>query len=449
MTVLLTRRRLLARGSLYIPLLGPALGLVLGLLWLIPTHAYGRDDDAAVKAIINHPNVAQARANICRARSNYDLAVSGERPKIDFSLQGGSSLKSHFEQDDTRRRRYEDEDVDAVVSLNQLLYDWGGVEASKQSALTEQAGNRIALNLEIDRVAADILDLGIKLSEQQERIALYKIYRRSLTPQIERIEAGVEAGVLRISDLRSIKLSELDAEIATSLAERQIELLQSELNQRFGLAPEALSAFLARFRASMPSNPPVIDSTRSREVQRIDLQITATGYEIQRLAAERRPRLSTTINSTFFDVDGYSQEYEITGQLRLSMPLYDGGSNKARQDEESWRRRGLTNERDNTIRQHRNATETTQRSIDRSRDSILRNEEKITALKDRLEEATARLGQTTSDSLTIVSINEQLVGIRSEQIALNHQVELGILQGLFFADTLADLLDLPYGGPQC
>ncbi|MGC6484676.1 MAG: TolC family protein [Candidatus Puniceispirillales bacterium] len=441
MIVFRTRRWLLTCGSLYI--------LFLGLLGMGSAAASGRDDGPAVQAIINHPNVALARANVCRARSSYDLALAGERPQVDFSLRGGTSLKSRFEQDTTRSRRFDDEDVDAVISLNQLLYDWGGIEASKKSALSEQAGNRLALLLEIDRVAADILDLGIKISEQQERMALYQGHLRTIAPQIERIEAGVEAGVLRVGDLRSIKLTELDAEIAITLSERQLDLLEGELDQRFGLNAADLAVFLARFRQHRPHNPPVIESRYSREIQRIDLQIEAAGYEIDRLEADRRPRLSSTFNSTFFDVDSFSQEYEITGELQLSLPLYDGGSNQARQDEETWRRRGLTNQRENTIRQHRNATESTQRNIDRARESLSRNVEKLSALDDRLDEARARLGQTTGDSLTIVNINEQIVGIRSEQIALSHQIELGILQGVFFADALSDLLDLPHGGPQC
>ena len=107
-------------------------------------------------------------ARVCQSASQYDLAVARERPQVDFSLRGGTSLKSRFERRDTNSphsRRFDDEDVDAVIGINQLLFDRGGVDASKRVALSEQAGNRISLSLEIDRVAAaDIIDLGIKLS---------------------------------------------------------------------------------------------------------------------------------------------------------------------------------------------------------------------------------------------------------------------------------------------
>lgn len=51
-----TRRWLLTCGFLYI--------LFLGLLGMGLAAALGRDDGPAVQAIINHPNVALARANV-------------------------------------------------------------------------------------------------------------------------------------------------------------------------------------------------------------------------------------------------------------------------------------------------------------------------------------------------------------------------------------------------
>ena len=158
MTGLLKCRRYPTRGSLYFLL------FILASTAATTMPVTARANDAAIDAIINHPAVAAARA----------------RPQVDFSLRGGTSLKSRFERRDSNSphsRRFDDEDVDAVIGINQLLYDCGGVDASKRVALSEQAGNRISLSLEIDRVAADIIDLGIKLSEQQQRFDIFTQYK--------------------------------------------------------------------------------------------------------------------------------------------------------------------------------------------------------------------------------------------------------------------------------
>ena len=249
MTGLSKRRRVPTRGSLYF------LFFILAGTAATTLPVTAGENNVAIDAIINHPAVAVARARVCQSASQYDVAVARERPQVDFSLRGGTSLKSRFEQRDANSphsRRFDDEDIDAVIGINQLLFDWGGVDASKRVALSEQASNRIGLSLEIDRVAADIIDLGIKLSEQQQRFDLFTQYKKDLAPHIRRIEAGVAVGVLRLSDLRSIKVIELDADIAITLAERQIALLENELGQRFGLNPEDLAGLLATFRLRLP-----------------------------------------------------------------------------------------------------------------------------------------------------------------------------------------------------
>ena len=405
--------------------------------------------NAAVNVIMTHPNVARARAEVCQAASQYDFAAAAAYPQIDLSLRGGSSLASHIEDSATNERRFENREVDAVIGINQLIYDFGGVKASKLAALSDQSAGRIGLKLEIDRIAANILEIGLRLSEQHEQLAIYENHLKDLDQHIERIEAGVKAGVLRTGDLRSIKVIALDAEIAITASKRQIELLHSELFQRFGLEEKDVHQLMAHFRLQKPHLPPVIDSLTSREVRQIDQRIISAGHEITRLRSERLPRLTTSIDSTFFDIDSYSQEFEVVGQLQMTLPLYDGGSNKARRAEEDWRRRGLMNERESVIRNHRNATETTRQNIETARDSLARNEEKIAALKDQLAEAEARLGETSGDVLSIAGLKQRLAGILVEQVTLSHQVDFGLLQGVFFADELSDLLALPNGGPQC
>ncbi|NDA08011.1 MAG: hypothetical protein EBZ18_01195 [Alphaproteobacteria bacterium] len=44
--------------------------------------------ELAVTAVVSHPNVAAARANICSAASNFDLAESRQYPQISFDLHG-------------------------------------------------------------------------------------------------------------------------------------------------------------------------------------------------------------------------------------------------------------------------------------------------------------------------------------------------------------------------
>jgi len=405
--------------------------------------------DRAVAAVVSHPNVAAARANICSAASNFDLAESRQYPQVSVDLQGGSTLSSNIKRRETLSRRFDDDAIDAVVRVNQVLYDWGVIDADKQIALNDAAAQRLSMQIQIDRVAADIVDLAMRIAENHDLAVLYEGYAKDLAPIGAQVEAGVNAGVMRIGDLRAYKVIELDAQIQLTLANRQIDLNEAELSNRFALDADTAVALLGRFRLARPETPPSISSETIREIRRLDFEIQSNTTQIGKLEAEKKPQFTGQFNTTFFDIDGFSREYEMVGQVRFSMPLYDGGSNEARQAEATWQGRSLNNERDDLIRQHRNQVENVIETLRQSRERYAANSEKMTELEDRLEEAEARQGQTESDPLSVTRLMEQIAELEAEQISLSYQIEGALLRGVFFADRLGDVLNLPYGGPEC
>ena len=424
------------------------------------TLAPGIETNAAVvtQAVVSHPNVAAARARICGAASRFNQARGEELPQIDFSVRTTSSLSDNLGEElrdpAYRRSTKYDEDVnntgtDAVIGLDQTLFDWGLTDTRKQIAINDKAQNSIAMRVEIDRVAADIMDLALRVSEQRERLTLQSSYISELEPLVTKIEASVNAGALRLGDLRAIKIIELDAEVARTLSERQATLVESELLERFGLEYDQAAVLLGRFLANRPEQPPQIESASTREVRQLDIQLRTTSLEAQRLKAERYPQLLGNLDLTFFNADEFTSDYELTGGVSMAMPVFDGGSNRSRRVETEWRRRGLESERANLIRQHGNVMSSTLQNIDRAREQMDANAVKKVEVDFRLAEARAREGITVSDPLNIARTLEQSFTIQTEQTGLRHQIELGLLQGAFFADELGGILELPYGGPPC
>lgn len=215
----------------------------------------------AIEAVVSHPSVAAARARICSTASQYDQARSQELPQVDLGLGGSSSLSSHVETRETESRRLDDREVDAVIGIDQVIYDWGVIEADKNIALSTSAASRIDMILEIERVAANIVDLSLQIAEHRERQMLYANFMAELLPAITRLEESVAAGAQRIGDLRAIKLIELDADIAHSQAQRQAELAEAELSNRFGLSPAEGQLLLDQFLHHRPEVIPVIVDT--------------------------------------------------------------------------------------------------------------------------------------------------------------------------------------------
>ena len=437
---------------------GSVAGLLTALSLPLPSVALAQtaNEQAVVDAVIGHPNVAAVRARICGAASRYNRARSASLPQVDFSVRTTRSLTTNVDRGTTLHSRTQEFDdgrdasgTDAVVGLDQTLFDWGLNDTDKQIAINDKAASTIAMRVEIDRVAADILDLALRVSEQRQRLAIQGDYQNELAPLVERIEASVRAGVLRIGDLRAIKILELDAEIARSLSERQVTLIESELLQRFGLNYDQAAVLLDRFLENRPDLPPQIDSATAREIRQLDIQLRTTSLEFQRLKAERYPQLVGNLDLTLFNADEFSSDYEVTGGLNMAVPFYDGGSNRARRAETEWRRRGLESERSNLIRQHGNVQTNTLQNIERAREQFDANSVKKIDVDFRLAEARARQGVTTNEPLEIARTLEQSFTIAADQVSLDHQIELGLLQGVFFSDQLGNVIELPYGGPPC
>lgn len=407
------------------------------------------DQDAVRKAIQNHPAVTGLRTQVCQASSQIDLAKAGIYPKVNLRLDGGSSLSSHIERDEVNRRRFEDRDIDAVISVNQPLYDWGIASAGAQIGTNARLESLIGVELESERIAADIIGIMIAHKDFEKRDLLYQDYRSKLAEIAENIEAGVNAGALRISDLRSIKISLLDAEVAHLQVTRQMELTANDLQRRLQITLDQARPLYDDYIKMRPLVIPVIASEDTREVRRLNLNERTSQLELKRTKAERRPSLTGILETTLFDADSYSSEYEVVGRIQMNFPLYDGGSNKARQSEHIWRARNIEQDRFNLIRNHQTQTEAVLLRFDELRDNLVKIDDKIATLEQQLEGALAREGQTESEPLATASLIGQVQALYLERSTLEKDIEQERLRGIFFADQLGETLSLFYGASLC
>lgn len=404
---------------------------------------------SARSAIQNHPSVVGLRAEVCSAVGQIDQAKSRLYPKLDLRLNGGSSLSSKIERPEIQRRRFDDKDIDAVFSVNQTLYDWGITTSSVGIASNTRASSSIGLIIESERIAADIIGIMIDETNLSSQDKLFQDYRDRLAKIAERIEAGVEAGAHRLTDLRRIKINQLDAEVAHQQIKRQLDISSADLLERVRLSFDEARPLYAEYLQVRPLLVPVIESKDAREVQRLDLSHKSNLLELKRTQAERKPSISATLDTTLFDVDSFSSEYEVVGRVQLSFPLYDGGSNKARQSEQRWRGRAIEQERLNLIRNHRTQSDTLVQRIDQLTQNLGKVTDKISEVDQQLEANLARQGQTESQPLETANLFTQLHQLHIEQLTLNKDIELERLRGIFFADQLSEVLNLSYGASSC
>jgi outer membrane protein TolC len=420
-----------------------AAGLVVASLSSYPV-AHAQEDSAARAAIFSHPNVASLRAQICQFYAQADIARSGRYPQVDFRLGGGNSLASHIESLPQTERAIDpdNKDVDAIIGLRQNVYDWGVISNSVSIAETNRSIARIDVGIETDRQAADLLTLLIRYQELEEVEIRYRNLLDELYIIAARIEEGVNVGALTLTDLRTVKISIIDTEVEHLQVQRQIDILRADINERFQLTVEAGLPFLINYYNTRPTALPTLASADVKEVLKLDLQQRITDFELNRLRAQRRPALNAVVDTHLYDADSYSGEFEVVGRIEVTVPLYDGGSNKASQTEARWRSRSLVNERNSIIRNYDSQTEQIRQTLARLDRNIANNAESIIALDGQLEAFLAREGETVSDPLAksnlLIQHNQQYL----DQITLQSERDREFIRGLFFADALGSVLNL-------
>ncbi len=139
----------------------------------------------------------------------------------------------------------------------------------------------------------------------------------------------------------------------------------------------------------------------------------------------------------------------MAGRLQFSMPLYDGGSNKARQRETEWRRRGITSERDNTVRNHRSQIEQVFNQIKRLDGEIEKNTAKIIELNHQIDGALAREGVVQSEPIEMATLFNQRFALYLAQETLTKERDIEELRGFYFSDALGRIVNLNNGGTSC
>lgn len=422
------------------------------------SNAYGQEYHSVSEAIFSNPVVQQQRAQVCQARSRYDQARSNQLPQIDFSVSGGSVLTDNFNregfftspaEDYAIGRRFDDTYIDGVFSLTQSVYDGSRANMSKRIAENDRQAAKLLVIIETETTAADIISTGLDYYLQQQLHDHFTEQLVLLTEVTNRIHERVELGAGRVSDLRESRLMELEVEISLSQTERQMDLIEKDLMARFKLTPEQILPFMHDFLNARPNEVLIESSEKIRQVQQLDIEIQSIIFEQRRLTGERRPHITAHIDTTLFDIDSFSHEFEVVGRVQMTMPIYDGGSNKARKNENDWRRRGLLSERANLIRSHSSQTQRVISDYRQAVEALKEINDQITEMEERLNSVKAREGQTQSDPLAMARLLSELSQAKASKINQIINRELSLLQGVFFADQLGNYIDLPEGEQSC
>lgn len=284
------------------------------------------DVKASITVLSNHPQVLGERAKGLASDARVAQQSAQWLPNISMSTDGGKRIWGNTS--DTQARAIRDNGyIDLVVTGRQLLYDFGAVDGYIDEAKFRSAADSYLDEIALNALVGDLMQLALQYRVEQERsqivFGLVEPLKEQAELSLQRYEAGVSGG----DDYRRLEMDIDRLNRDRAEIERRLRDLSQKVAEQFALSIEdalELSDYLMAQAAEASESERLSDRSRRLREQAANARIDAA-------IAERKPRFELELELRGFDVEqNLGLENELTGNLQMTMPFFDGGALEAK-----------------------------------------------------------------------------------------------------------------------
>lgn len=426
-----------------------------------------------------HPRVGQAQQDLCAATYAILEEKSAYFPQLNAILSGGNKMIDKTTRGDafggTNSPEYDGKGVNLTLTLNQQLYDWGQTGASiKGKELVHESSSFEGYQSLQDQLY-DFLTDAI-LHERETRIlAQYQSVFKIIQADIAAIEKRFKGGAGRIAELRAAQIIGLDLETSIkSSANRQLIALKN-LKTNFEVDADFAQTVLQSFISRRENIPAIVETTETFDWRGLNANYRSAGFERMRLKASQLPKVNAVLQGQAWDIDNKQNcggvidksnpdaklsngayrrsqncnTFEVTGRLELSMPLYDGGLNKAQRNRSVAFQRSIEAEMAAIDRRHRADSRRIQEQLTDALFRYNNQSQKVEEMTQQLASERVRQGQLGVDPLATVRLEFDLAQTVEKRISIELELELIRLEALYLSDKLLDVLDIRWETNGC
>ena len=430
-------------------------------------------------AVLLDPKVSEATARACQMAHRLGLARAEGRPKISANITGSRQIVGRIKEIPRGRTVIEDGRVrtktphgaeeirrsgahtrefdhreknniyDGKVSLRHTFIDWGQRgNRTEARSLALQAARIDALGVMRER-GHELVRLSLLLRRAEEVIAVQKANFSAVETEVDAVRARVEAGVGRMSDLREAQLVALDQEIGINRSEAERDQILEGLAAEFDLDDSDARHLVQVFLARRPAALAVLQADRSDKAHAIRLRTREVTHEADEIRGSRYPKLDGVLEGTIFDMTDYEDEYEVVGKVEMTMPLYDGGTARARLRETAWRARELKSSLEALSRAHNREME----GLAQRFHQLTREESEALARRDelqaRLRSLQQRQGKTISSPLALARVRAEIGAAETRLVEVRSDREIVRARALMIAEQIDHVLGLSMENSSC
>ncbi len=432
----------------------------------------------------NHPSQKSAEQRVCEAQWSILLGQSNYYPRLDASVSGGSKWIDQTTRADefggTSSPEYDGSGINGTLTLRQHIFDWGRNASVIKGYRQDKSIAEIEKHSRLDEQLSTLMRMMLQYMQQEHLIKHFSDSKLVIDKDVDSMEERFKAGAARLAETRQAKLVGLEAENRLTQSQRQRDLVVQAMKTQFGVSPQQAEAIVQSFIENRPEIPDMVPAAQSPQARLIRYNIDKAKSDDDRLRAERLPSFTGVVTARGWDIgqknrcnsfvepthpdagifvggpngltnrrDQNCSTHEVIGALEFSVPLYDGGANRAQRGGVSARRLGLESE----LAAHQRSHNTESRRV---QDQLLDELTQLAETLARIEEletqiASERLLQTRTRSnlLSLLNLEQRFSDETGRHIALIYRTEVTRVDALVLAGQLARTLTISLGESGC
>jgi outer membrane protein, adhesin transport system len=288
---------------------------------------------AVADAVNKHPRVGEAIAAQRAAKGQIKEVRAGLLPTLDAGLNFDRSLSRSFAGNQNLNEAFRPrERVDAVVTGQQLITDFGATRHRVRSATAHSSAAEEDARLAAEQVALDAISAWDDLALAQTLVkmgdAFVERHRKILADTQLRFEQGVGPR----SDVARVESYLATSEGQVAKFRRDLASARARYREIFNQAPpENIDRTPA-----LPSQASTLEEAQAMAQKNNPIMARAgklthgADEDYAAAKADRLPRLSLQVDASRYDAFQSSADYDVRGRIISRYPLFSGGLRSAR-----------------------------------------------------------------------------------------------------------------------
>ncbi len=331
--------------------------------------------EAAAKAALSHPEIAAAEARVREAQAATKMAASGLYPQGETRIALGGSIVANS----VGRSFYEksnpdtDSRVDGIISLRQLLYDFGATRADVERASYVKDAERLKLLDKVDDIVRKTAQAYLKVLEARALLGLVDDTVAAHKRLAEIVQANQREGNATVADVSRVSARLTDINAIRTDVSLQLAGAEEQFHRLTQIHPGQLAPApsLAAFLPPSPDAAVALMRRNNPRLAAINMLAASIDKEIdfQRSSALPKFQIESDVDTkTYAALNRQKNETEVRAFVTMRYRFMDGGLANASVEQLQYRREGnlhlLRNEDEQTsadIRQAYRAVESARR----------------------------------------------------------------------------------------